>query len=40
MATNGIPRRWTVEDSLDLYNIRLWGNDHFSVNPKASGVIV
>ncbi|HNU82157.1 MAG TPA: biosynthetic arginine decarboxylase [Thermoanaerobaculia bacterium] len=36
MATNGIPRRWTVEDSLDLYNIRLWGNDHFSVNPKGN----
>ncbi|QQR72621.1 MAG: biosynthetic arginine decarboxylase [Holophagales bacterium] len=35
MAGNGIPRRWTVEDSLDLYNIRLWGNNYFSANERG-----
>ncbi|MCZ7650734.1 MAG: biosynthetic arginine decarboxylase [Thermoanaerobaculia bacterium] len=35
MAANGIPRRWTIEDSLEIYNIRLWGNNHFSVNEKG-----
>lgn len=35
MAGNGIPRRWTVEDSLDLYNIRLWGNNYFSASERG-----
>ncbi|KAB2964753.1 MAG: biosynthetic arginine decarboxylase [Thermoanaerobaculia bacterium] len=36
MSSNGMPRKWTVEDSLDLYNIRQWGNNYFSVNEKGN----
>ena len=31
MATNG-SQRWTVADSAELYNIRSWGNNYFSIN--------
>ncbi len=31
MATAPLTRRWTPADSVDLYNIRGWGNDFFSV---------
>jgi arginine decarboxylase len=31
MATAPTTRRWTPADSTDLYNIRGWGNDFFSV---------
>ncbi|MES1241908.1 MAG: biosynthetic arginine decarboxylase [Acidobacteriota bacterium] len=31
MATATLTRRWTPADSVDLYNIRGWGNDFFSV---------
>ncbi len=36
MANNVLPRKWTVEDSLDLYSIRQWGNGYFSVNEKGN----
>ena len=36
MAINVLPRKWTVEDSLDLYSIRQWGNGYFSVNEKGN----
>jgi arginine decarboxylase len=29
-------RKWTVEDALDLWNIRQWGNGYFSVNARGS----
>jgi len=35
MATLTMPRKWTVEDSLDLYNIRQWGNRYFSANERG-----
>jgi arginine decarboxylase len=31
MATAPLTRRWTPADSIDLYNIRGWGNDFFAV---------
>jgi arginine decarboxylase len=31
MATATLTRRWTPADSIDLYNIRGWGNDFFAV---------
>jgi arginine decarboxylase len=31
MAASALMKRWTPADSLDLYNIRGWGNDYFSV---------
>ncbi|MBP7587387.1 MAG: biosynthetic arginine decarboxylase [Thermoanaerobaculia bacterium] len=32
-------RKWTIEDSLDLYNIRQWGNGYFSANEKGNLVV-
>jgi arginine decarboxylase len=37
-TTAGIPRRWTVADSLEIYNIRSWGGSYFSVNPAGNFV--
>ena len=34
--SNGAPRKWSVEDSVELYNIRQWGNGFFSVNEKGN----
>jgi arginine decarboxylase len=31
-------RKWTVEDALDLWNIRQWGNSYFSVNERGNMV--
>ena len=39
MATNGLSRKWTVEDSLDLYNIGQWGNRYFSVGERGTLVV-
>jgi arginine decarboxylase len=38
-ATAPLPRRWTPADSLDLYNIRGWGNNYFSVGSKGHMVV-
>jgi arginine decarboxylase len=32
-------RKWTSEDSLDLYNIRQWGNGYFSANEKGNLIV-
>jgi arginine decarboxylase len=39
MATAPLTRRWTAADSLDLYNIRGWGNDYFSVNGRGNVIV-
>jgi arginine decarboxylase len=39
MATAPISRRWSPADSLDLYNVRGWGNNYFSVNNAGHMVI-
>jgi arginine decarboxylase len=39
MATAPLSRRWSPADSLDLYNIRGWGNNYFSVNEGGCMVI-
>ena len=39
MATAPLTRRWTPADSLDLYNIRGWGNDYFSVDHRGHIVV-
>jgi len=36
MANHGLPRKWTVEDSLDLYSIQQWGNGYFSANERGN----
>jgi len=28
-------RKWRVEDSAELYNIKGWGVDYFSINEKG-----
>jgi arginine decarboxylase len=35
MVTATLASRWTAADSMDLYNIRGWGNDYFSVNGRG-----
>jgi arginine decarboxylase len=32
-------RKWTVEDALDLWNIRQWGNGYFSANERGNLVV-
>jgi arginine decarboxylase len=39
MATVPLTRRWTPADSLDLYNIRGWGNNYFSVDGHGHMVV-
>jgi arginine decarboxylase len=39
MATVPLTRRWTPADSLDLYNIRGWGNNYFSVDGRGHMVV-
>ncbi len=39
MATVPLSRRWTPADSLDLYNVRGWGNDYFSVDSRGNMIV-
>ena len=39
MATAALSRRWTPADSLDLYNVRGWSNNYFSVNDEGHMVV-
>jgi arginine decarboxylase len=39
MSTAGIPRRWTVTDSTELYNIGSWGNNYFSINDRGNVIV-
>jgi arginine decarboxylase len=34
-VTAALTSRWTAADSMELYNIRGWGNDYFSVNDRG-----
>src|SRR5262249_37061402 len=38
-ALAGIPRRWTIADSLETYAIRAWGNNYFSINDAGHLVV-
>ena len=31
-STGGIPRKWTVADSAEMYGVKYWGNNFFSIN--------
>src|SRR4051812_21758400 len=37
-APNPLPRRWTVADSIETYEIRAWGGQYFSAN--AAGHVI
>ena len=32
-------RKWTIEDSAELYNIKGWGVGYFDVNKKGNVVV-
>ena len=29
-------RKWRIEDTEDLYNVKGWGGSYFSINEKAT----
>ncbi len=31
-SSGGIPKKWTVADSAEVYGIKAWGNNYFSIN--------
>jgi arginine decarboxylase len=32
----GIPRKWTVADSAEVYGVKYWGNSYFSINDAGN----
>src|SRR5437762_4626766 len=36
MSSTGIPRKWTIADSAELYGVKNWGNNYFSVNENGN----
>jgi arginine decarboxylase len=32
----GIPRKWTVGDSTEIYGVKYWGNNYFSINDAGN----
>ena len=32
----GIPRKWTVADSAEIYGVKYWGNNYFSINDAGN----
>jgi arginine decarboxylase len=32
----GIPRKWTVADSAEVYGVKYWGNNYFSINDAGN----
>ena len=32
-------RKWRIEDSEDLYNVKGWGGSYFSINEKGHMVV-
>ncbi|HVR00799.1 MAG TPA: biosynthetic arginine decarboxylase, partial [Polyangia bacterium] len=35
-STGGIPRKWTVADSAEIYGVKYWGNNYFSINDSGN----
>jgi arginine decarboxylase len=35
-ATAGLPRRWSVADSVDTYGVRSWGTPYFGINDAGN----
>ena len=38
-AAIGLPRRWSVADSLEMYGVRSWGNNYFGINDHGHVVV-
>ena len=36
---NAVPRKWTLADAVETYEIRTWGNPYFGVNEKGHVVV-
>ncbi len=39
MANNGLHRKWSVEDALELYAIRQWSNGYFAANEHGHLIV-
>jgi arginine decarboxylase len=35
-SAGGIPRKWTVADSAEVYGVKYWGNNYFSINDAGN----
>src|SRR5579871_343604 len=35
-APAGLPRRWSVADSAEMYNVRAWGGGYFTINEAGN----
>jgi arginine decarboxylase len=35
-SSAGIPKKWTVADSAEVYGIKAWGNNYFSINDAGN----
>src|SRR5687768_5591668 len=38
-STVGLPRRWTVADSVEMYAVRSWSNNFFGINESGNVVV-
>jgi len=36
MSSAGIPRKWNVADSSELYGVKYWGNNYFSISDNGN----
>src|SRR6185369_14698259 len=34
----GIPQKWTVADSAEIYGVKYWGNNYFSINDAGNAL--
>jgi arginine decarboxylase len=37
-STGGIPRKWNVADSAEVYGVKYWGNNYFAINDAGNAV--
>jgi arginine decarboxylase len=35
-SSGGIPHKWTVDDSSEVYGVKYWGNNYFSINEAGN----
>jgi len=35
-SSGGIPKKWTVADSAEVYGVKYWGNNYFSINDTGN----
>ena len=39
MSSSGLPRSWSVADSVEVYNVRNWGGGYFNVSEQGTLVV-